>query len=142
MFFESFYLKSCLYILHFISGVERNFGFCRCYAFKSIKMFLIRNFIVGNKRFIDNDITNIVCTKPDKNGKCFKAICKLGLCYWNIFCISPRALVFCVLNNNVTMLKYIKNLGYPLEMIIYADNYHLVKKKCLQNFVRLIDFWK
>ena len=147
MFSQNISLKIPLYFLNILSGLERKIvcvignRFGIHYVFKSIKMFVLKKLIVnGNKDFIDNDVTNIVCTRLDKNNKCDKAIYKLGLCSWRIFCISPKALVFCVLNNNVVMLKYIKYLGYPLDMIIYADNYHLVKKKCLENFVHNLDF--
>jgi hypothetical protein len=34
------------------------------------------------------------------------------------------------------MLKKIKELGYPLEMIIYASNYHLIKKRQLEHVVK------
>jgi hypothetical protein len=125
------YKNVSLYILHFISGVERNFGF----DFGFIKMFILKKHLLG---FIDNEVTNIVCTRLDKKGKCDKAIHKLSLCSWKIFCISPRALVFCVLNKNMDMLNYIHFLGYPLEMITYADNYHLVQKRRLVNYIHNI----
>jgi hypothetical protein len=130
------YKNVSLYILHFISGVERNFGFDFGCGFGFIKIFILKKLLLG---FIDNDVTNIVCARLDKKGKCDKAIHKLGLCSWNIFCISPRALVFCVLNNNKDMLKYVRSLGYPLEMITYADNYHLVQKRRLENYIHNID---
>jgi len=127
------YKNVSLYILHFISGVERKLGFG--FGFGFIKMFLLKKLLLSDKLFIDNDVTNIVCTRTNKNGKCDRAIYKLSLCYWNIFCISPRALVFCVLNKNKDMLKYVRSLGYPLEMITYADNYNLIQKRRLENYI-------
>lgn len=85
--------------------------------------------------YIDNDITNIVCTKPDKSKKCVRALAKLQERKDAIFRISPRALVTCVLNNNLEMIQKIKELGYPIEMIIYASNYNLIKKRRLENII-------
>lgn len=102
---------------------------------KHIKIICIKNLIL-EKEYIDNTITNIVCTKPNKSQECLKALIKLQQRKDDIFRISPRALVTCVLNNNLYMLKKIKELGYPLEMIIYASNYHLIKKRRLEHVVK------
>lgn len=103
--------------------------------FKRIKIICIRKLLL-EKDFVDNTITNIACTKPNKSQKCLKAVIRLQERKHNIFRISPRALVACVLNNNLDMLQKIKEVGYPLEMIIYASNYHLIKKRHLENFIR------
>lgn len=117
--------------LHAVSRFERKLGLQWFYW---IKVFILKN-MVASKYFIDNDITNIVCTKLDKNNKCDKAIKRLSRCPERIFCISPRCLVFCVLNKNIHMLTHLKNMGYPLDMIKYADNYGLVVKKRMEHFI-------
>ena len=46
-----------------------------------------------------------------------------------IFQISPRGIVYCILNHNHHMIEYIVRLGYPIEIVKYADNYKLLIKK-------------
>lgn len=103
--------------------------------FKHLKILCIKELLL-EKEYIDNDITNIVCTKPNKTQECCKALTKIEKRKKDIFRISPRALVSCVLNKNLAMLQKIKELGYPLEMIIYASNYHLVQKRRLENIIK------
>ena len=81
------------------------------------------------KGYGNNEITNIVCTKLDKNGKCEKAIEKIKKYKTEIFEIYPRGLVYCVYNNNNVMLKCLEEMGYPLKMIVYANNYNILKQK-------------
>jgi hypothetical protein len=118
-------------LLHLLCQIEKK---CKFISLSWIKILLLKK-LITYKDFINSDISNIVCTKLDKFNKCERAITKLSLYSWHIFCISPRALVFCVLHNNSVMLTYLRSMGYPLEMIKYADNYHLVQKKRLENFI-------
>lgn len=99
------------------------------------KCAILRQCIVYDKSFINNDISNLVCTKSNTKNNFDRTFSKIKQQSQNIFRISPRALVFCVLHKNIEMLKYIQDLGYPLEMISYADNYSLVKKKNLERFI-------
>ena len=135
---------SSYFIYIFGSDFESYFGsyfgstFLRSFGstfLKGGKCGILRQCIVHDKSFINNDITNLVCTKPNMKNNFDRTFAKIKEQSENIFRISPRALVFCVLHKNVDMLKYIRSLGYPLEMIAYADNYSLVKKRYLQNFI-------
>ena len=93
--------------------------------------------MLTRKDFIDNDVSNIICSKIGKFSDSKKIIEKLTFCGNKIYCISPRSLVCCVLNKNTEILKYLKENGYPLEEIIkYADNYHLIHKKKLDYLIQ------
>jgi hypothetical protein len=116
--------------LHFLSFIERKIN---SKIFNSFKIYILK-ILMKENHFFDNKITNIVCTKLDKNGKCERAIHKLLTNKDKIFQIYPRALVFCILQNNIEMIKNLDTLGYPFEMIKYADNYHLIKKKNIKLF--------
>ena len=118
-------------LLDYITKLEK---IIQLSIFKHIKIICIKQLIL-EKDYIDNKITNIVCTKLDKTNKCEKALSKLNERKIDIFRLSPRGLVFCVLHKNHEMLQKIKELGYPLEMIIYAENYHLIKKRRMENFI-------
>lgn len=96
--------------------------------FKHLKIRLLQ-WLIKYDGYIDNDITNLVCTTPDRNGGCKKALQKVRERAHNIFRISPRALVYCVLHRNREMLLLLKEYGYPLEMIESAINYGLIKKR-------------
>jgi hypothetical protein len=89
--------------------------------------------MIKYKDYGNNEITNIICTKPDKNGQCIKAIEKLKKYKTEIFEIFPRGLVYCVINKNKDVIDYLKQIGYPMEMIMYANNYHLIKKHKIIN---------
>lgn len=120
--------------LHFISCLERKLGvawFCK------FKVFILKRMLTC-KDFVDNDISNIVCTNLDRFNKCDKAIQRLSNSGERIFCISPRSLVFCVLHKNIEMLKCVKNMGYPLEMIKCSDNYGLVVKKRMEKIIQMV----
>jgi hypothetical protein len=121
------YLK----LLSFINRLEKIVSLS---ILKKIKIACIKH-LICQKKYIDNDITNIVCTKPNKLHMCEKAIKKIVEKKNDVFRISPRAIVVCVLNNNRQMLNCIKQLGYPLEMIIYASNYNLIKKRRLEKYI-------
>jgi len=95
---------------------------------KYLKVRLLQWFIKYDG-YIDNDITNLVCTTPDRTGGCSKALTKVRERAHHIFRISPRALVYCVLHKNREMLSLLKEYGYPLEMIECATNYSLVQKR-------------
>ena len=116
--------------LHFLSFIERKLN---SKFFNSIKIYLLK-ILIKEKNFLDNQITNIVCTKPDKYGKCKRAIRKIMTNKDKIFQIYPRALVFCILHNNTEILNCLNDLGYPFEMIQFADNYNLIKKKNIKLF--------
>lgn len=124
----------CVSLLHYITKLEKVIPL---YILKNIKIIIIKQ-LITNKQYVDNDITNILCTKLDKNNKCDKAINKLINKKTDIFRISPRGLVFCVIHKNYEMLKKVKEFGYPIEMIVYADNYHLIKKRRLENVIYLL----
>lgn len=126
--------RMCLHILHFTNMLE---SVLHLSIFKKIKIICIKRLIL-EQDYIDNNISNLVCTKPDQYNKCDKALYKLRESQKNIFRISPRAIVVCVLNNNIEMLHSIRDLGYPLEMITCASNYHLIKKRNLENFISTI----
>lgn len=121
--------------LQYITKIEK---ILQWYIFKHIKIICLKK-LISEKNYIDNQITNIICTKLDKYNNCERALSKIDKRKSNIFRLSPRGLVFCVLNKNYKMLQKIKELGYPLEMIIYAENYHLIKKRHMENFISLLE---
>jgi hypothetical protein len=129
-----FYLTSiCIRFLHFLSTCEKKWRF----KFSWLKICIIRNLMHYDKHFIDNEITNIVCTKPNVANNFQRVFAKIDQHASDIFRISPRSLVFCVLHKNEPMLKHIQQLGYPLEMISYADNFNLIKKYSRKHCISL-----
>ncbi len=121
------YHTICIRVLQSITYIENVFPW---QIFKYLKIEMLKR-LITYEGYIDNDITNIVCTKLDRNKKCERALCKLRERKHDIFRISPRGLVCCVLNTNMDMLYELKKMGYPLEMITWSTNYHLVKKRQL-----------
>lgn len=123
-------------VLYYITKIEKFLPWSYS-ILKNCKIVILK-YMICQKDYIDNQITNIVCTKPNKTNNCDRALHKVMERQFDIFRISPKGLVFCVLHENYKMLKKIKELGYPLEMIIYAKNYHLIKKRRLEHFISLI----
>jgi len=117
--------KIAIHLLHLLSKFEQNIPLK---IFKNIKIYILLK-MLKYKHFCDNDITNIVCSKPKKDGMCEKAIAKLLQHKQKIFQISPRAIVYCLVNKNTHMLQCLKKLGYPISIAQYADNFHLIQKK-------------
>lgn len=113
------------HFLNFISLIERKW---KIRFLKTIKIFVLRQ-LIKCPYFLDNEITNIVCSKPNKDGTNSRALKKLREKKDKIFQIYPRGIVCCILNQNVEMIYCLIELGYPLEMMKYADNYDLIKKK-------------
>lgn len=95
---------------------------------RNIKIFILSR-LIKIDGYLDNDITNIICSKPKKNGRNLMALAKLGKNTDKIFQISPRGILYCILNHNYDMIEYIVDLGYPIEMVKYADNYNLIIRK-------------
>jgi hypothetical protein len=120
-----------LSFIYYITKIEKTIPWA---IFKKCKIMILK-YMIYQKDYIDNKITNIVCTKLNKSNNCERALHKVMEKEFNIFRISPRGLVFCVLHKNYQMLTKLKQLGYPLEMIIYASNYHLIKKRRLEKYI-------
>lgn len=114
-----------IWILKFISDIERKTG---VRFLRNIKVYVLAQ-LIKSDNYLDNDITNIVCSKPKKTGNNMRAIMKLEKNKDNIFQISPRGIVYCILNHNMEMIQYLAKLGYPIEMVKYANNYHLISDK-------------
>jgi hypothetical protein len=93
---------------------------------------MLRKLLV-DKNFCDNQISNIVCSKTKSDGSCNRAIKKLLEQKDKIFFISPRAIVYCILNKNIPILICLQKLGYPIEIAEYADNFHILQKKTPYN---------
>jgi len=115
----------CVRMLHGLTHLENRFAWN---IFKQIKMVFLKC-LISQKDYIDNDITNIVCTKPDKNRECDRALRKIAERQYDVFRISPRAIVVCILNKNIEMMRHLRQYGYPLEMVEYASNFGLILKQ-------------
>lgn len=113
------------YVLYLLTILEKK---TNIKWFRNVKIYIMK-YLFTLKCYGNNEITNIICTKPDKNGKCIKAIEKIKKYTTEIFEIYPRGLVYCVYNKNNIMLKCLEEMGYPIEMIAYANNYNLLKQK-------------
>ena len=86
--------------------------------------------IYKDPHFTNNDISNILCIKANSNYSFQKSLEKIRKkSMSDIFRVSPRAIVSCVLSNNIEVLRYIQDVGYPLEKIVCASNFGLVKKR-------------
>jgi len=120
------------YFIHFLcvlTKVENTLGI-RPHLFKKIKVFLLKQLLDKDPYFINNDVSNILCMRANHSNNFNKSLCKiLDKPLSELFRVSPRAMVSCVLNDNIEMLKYIQNRGYPLEMIVYANNFGLLQKR-------------
>lgn len=95
--------------------------------FRNLKIYILKIMLTYTD-YGNNEITNIVCTKPDRNGHCKKAIEKLKNYKTEIFEIYPRGLVYCIFNQNNEMLDCLEEMGYPIEMVTFANNYSLIKR--------------
>lgn len=125
MILSSYFIQ----FLCILTKVENTLGI-RPHILKKIKMFFLRHMITNDAHFTNNEISNIVCIKANRTGKFHRSLEKItDKPLSDIFRVSPRAIVSCVLNNNITMLMYLQNTGYPLEMMFYATNFGLVQKR-------------
>jgi hypothetical protein len=119
-------------LLSILSNLERKIHYN---IFWALKIYILKKMLM-RKDFIDNNVSNIICSKIGKFTDSKKIIEKLTFYGNKIYCVSPRSLVCCVLNKNTEILKYLKENGYPLEEIIkYADNYYLIHKKRLNYLI-------
>ena len=120
------------YFIHFVcvlTKVENILGI-RPYLFKKVKIYLLKQLIDKDPHFTNNEINNILCIKANSNGIFCGSLKKIAdKPLSDIFRASPRAIVSCVLNDNIEILLHLQSRGYPLEMIIYANNYGLVQKR-------------
>jgi len=120
------------YFIHFLCILTKveNTLCIRPRIFKKAKLFLLRYMITNDPHFTNNDVSNILCIKANSSNNFRKSLQKIGdKPLSDIFRISPRAIVSCVLNNNIDMLFHLQNRGYPLEMMVYADNFGLLQKR-------------
>lgn len=122
--FRNYFKQNVNYVLYLLTVLEQK---TNIKWFRHLKVYILRE-MIKYKDYGNNEITNIICTRPDKNGNCTKAIEKLKKYKTEIFEISPRGLVYCVINKNKNMLDCLEQMGYPLEMVLYADNYKLLQK--------------
>lgn len=120
-----------IHLLHLLSKIQQNVPLK---IIENIKIYILLK-MLKHKDFYDNDITNIVCTKPKKDGKCDKALAKLLEHREKIFQISPRAIVCCILNKNIPLLKSLQELGYPIEIAKNAPNFHILTKRSRNDYI-------